>query len=145
MSSPKLISGATHIDQRGTLSFINDFDLSPVKRFYTITHPNTSIIRAWRGHKIEQRWFHVCKGAFEIKLVKIDNWTKPSVNLTQDIFILNVEKPTVLHVPVGFASSLRALQPDSKLVVFADTDINAQNDDYLFSADYFIQNNINED
>ena len=138
MSAPKIIVGGKHTDERGALCFINDFDLTPVERFYTIAHPNTSIIRAWRGHKVEQRWFHVSKGAFEIKLVKIDDWVKPQKNLIQDVFILTSEESTVLHVPVGFASSLRALEPDSKLIIFSDTGIqNAQDDNYLFPSDYY--------
>lgn len=142
MGAPKTIVGGQHTDERGTLCFINDFDMTPVKRFYTISHPDTSIIRGWRGHKIEQRWFHVSRGSFEIKLVQIDDWVKPNRNLTQDVFILTSEESTVLHVPVGFASSLRAFEPDSKLIVFADTDIqNTQHDDYLFPVDYFNQEN----
>ena len=71
MEKPQILTGGVFTDHRGTLKYNNGFDMSQVKRFYTIEHPDTSTIRAWRGHKIEQRWFSVSKGAFVIKLVKI--------------------------------------------------------------------------
>lgn len=135
----KIIVGGSHTDERGTISFINGFDMTPVKRFYQIKHPNTSIIRAWRGHQIEQRWFSVSKGAFLIKLVKITNWDMPDKNSFQEKFVLKAADHSVLHVPAGYASSLQALEEDSELLVFADYDINhARQDDYLFPSDYFI-------
>ncbi len=56
---PLSIKGGRHIDERGTLTFFNNFDMSPVKRFYVIDHPDTTIVRAWQGHKVEQKWFYV--------------------------------------------------------------------------------------
>jgi dTDP-4-dehydrorhamnose 3,5-epimerase len=140
--NPTLIEGASHTDQRGTLSFCNDFDLSEVKRFYKITHPDTTVVRGWRAHKIEQRWFHVIVGAFEIKLVKIDNFSNPDKQLPQKTFTLSSLKPNVLHIPVGFASSLRAVEPNSTILVFADSGVEGiKNDDYLYPSDYFIEKN----
>jgi dTDP-4-dehydrorhamnose 3,5-epimerase-like enzyme len=135
--NPKIIEGGSHTDQRGTIAFCNDFDMSEVKRFYKITHP---VIRGWRAHKIEQRWFHVVAGAFEIKLVKIDDFNEPDKHVPQKIFTLTSSKSTVLHTPVGFASSLRAIEPNSTLLVFADSGVeDIKNDDYLFPTDYFIE------
>jgi WxcM-like, C-terminal. len=70
MSNPVIISGNKHQDERGILSFINDFDMEPVKRFYTIFHHDTTVVRAWQGHQVEQKWFVVLEGAFDIALVK---------------------------------------------------------------------------
>lgn len=135
---PQIIQGGSHTDERGTLRFVNDFDLKEVRRFYYIIHSDVTTIRAWRGHKVEQRWFYVVKGEFKIKLVQIDNWIKPNPNLEQQTIILSAAKNQVLHIPVGYASSLQALEENSELMVFADSDIsNAKNDDYLFPVDYF--------
>lgn len=132
------ISGGRHSDDRGTIFFFNDFDMSPIKRFYRIKHTDTSVIRAWRGHKIEQRWFYACRGAFEIKLIKIDNFEQPSSSLKPESLILDAREDAVLHVPAGFASSLQALDKDSELMVFADYGIeHATMDDYLYPPDYF--------
>ena len=136
MELPKVIKGGKHTDDRGTLSYFNEFDMSPIHRFYVIEHPTVDIKRGWRGHKIEQRWFSVCRGSFLVKLVKIDDWTSPTPKALQYKFILNDSE--VLHVPKGYASYLKANEPCSKLIVFADGKIaDAGLDDYLFPIDYF--------
>ncbi|RKD20434.1 hypothetical protein BCY91_02120 [Pelobium manganitolerans] len=140
LNRPKVINGGSHTDVRGTLGFVNDFDMAEVKRFYKISHPDTTVVRAWRAHKIEQRWFHATQGAFEIKLVEIDNWDNPNPHLKQHHFDLSAKENTVLHVPKGYASSLRALEPNSTLLIFADSKIDeVVKDDYLFATDYFIE------
>lgn len=137
-AKPQLIKGGKQTDARGTVCFVNEFDMSEVKRFYCIKHPDTSVIRAWRGHQIEQRWFYVAKGTFEIKLVEIDDWKNPDCNLEQLIFVLKAEDNTVLQIPKGYATSLQALNENSELMVFADFGLDhAKNDDYLFPPDYF--------
>ncbi len=72
------MTGAKHVDARGILSYNNDFDLTPVKRMYVIENQDTQVVRAWQGHKKEQRWFTAVKGSFKIELIAIDNWEKPS-------------------------------------------------------------------
>lgn len=137
---PNIIQGGCHTDERGTLSFFNDFDLLAVKRFYSIQHSNITVKRGWRGHKIEQRWFGVTAGAFRISLVKIDHWEKPSPNLIIHHFELLAEDNQILHVPAGYVSNLQAIKPNSKVLVFADHGIeHAKIDDYLYSNNYFKQ------
>ncbi len=79
---PKLISGGQFSDERGSISFVNDFSLDDIKRFYIIKHPDSHIIRAWQAHKEEIKYFYVLKGSFEIKLVKIFNWQTPKSSST---------------------------------------------------------------
>lgn len=135
---PNLIKGGSHSDQRGTITFMNDFDMDQVKRFYVIEHPDTKTIRAWRGHKIEQRWFHAIQGSFLIRIVEIENWENPNTDLPIIEFKLSAKSTEVLHIPVGYASSLQALEKDSKLIVFADYDIsNVEKDNYLFPEEYW--------
>lgn len=136
MGLPRIIQGGKHIDSRGTLGYFNQFDMTVVRRFYLIEHTDIEVERGWRAHKIEQRWFSVCQGSFLIKLVKIDNWTTPVANAKQHLFTLTGAE--VLHIPKGYASSLKAIEPNSKILVFADSKVeNAGLDDYLFPIDYF--------
>lgn len=138
MKEPNIIIGGSHIDERGKLTFFNQFDMSAVKRFYSINHPDINIIRGWRAHKIEQRWFRVCKGAFKISLVKIDNWQQPDAMANLIHFELDELADTILHVPAGYATCLQAKVVDSVVLVFGDYDIaHAQADDYLYPNDYF--------
>ena len=77
----QLIEGGSFSDERGTLQFVNNFNFKGIKRFYTVSQPNTSVIRAWQGHKIESKYFFVSKGKILISWVKIDNWDNPDKKL----------------------------------------------------------------
>ena len=43
----ELIQGGLHTDARGVLRFCNDFDMSAVKRFYTIANSAEQPVRGW--------------------------------------------------------------------------------------------------
>lgn len=138
MILPKLITGGFHEDARGKVAFVNDFNLAPVKRFYLITHPDTDIVRAWQGHKIECKWFYCTKGCFEIKVVKIDDWANPSKELVIESYLLTATKSQVLAVSEGCATGIRALEIGASLMVFSDKTLDeAKNDDYRFDKDYW--------
>ena len=125
---------------RGSIRFVNDFDMTAVKRFYIIENKDTETIRGWRAHRIEQRWFYVIEGAFSMKTVRIDDWSEPSKELPVEETILRSEEQRIIHVPVGFGTAFQALVPGSKLLVFADYGIeHAKLDDYTYPADYFIK------
>ncbi len=134
---PNIIEGNCYIDQRGKLFYNNDFDTSSIKRIYMIENINVDFIRAWQGHKIEQRWFSVLQGSFEIQLIAIDDWEKPTINLQRHKFILNTDKLSVLHIPRGYVSSIQALKEASKLLVMADYLLVEIDDEFRYSFDYF--------
>lgn len=137
MAAPKIIAGGKHTDQRGKVFFNNEFDASQVKRVYIIENADTNIVRAWQGHRIEQRWFSAIAGAFIVKLIKIDNWQKPSPDLPAEPFKLYAEPFAVLHIPAGYVSSIQALEEKSRLLVMANTFLGEGNDEYRFPVDYF--------
>jgi dTDP-4-dehydrorhamnose 3,5-epimerase-like enzyme len=137
MQEPSLIKGGSHSDTRGTLTYNNDFDGSMIKRIYVIENKNTDIIRAWQGHKVEQRWFSVINGSFKIKLIKIDNWEQPFVHLKPFTFKLKSKELDVLHIPAGYVSSVKAMENDSKLLVMADYLLGKINDEYRYPDNYF--------
>ncbi|PVW15746.1 WxcM-like domain-containing protein [Marixanthomonas spongiae] len=134
---PTLIPGGYHKDERGTLSFNNNFDASNVKRIYSIANANKATIRAWQGHKIEQRWFTVVVGVFEVKLIKIDNWEQPSKDLEQHQFTITSNSMDILHVPAGYVSSIQDMVGNSILLVMADYRMGEIKDEYRFDVTYF--------
>ncbi len=137
---PTLIKGNSFSDSRGTLHFVNDFKFESVKRFYTISHPDSSIVRAWQGHKIETKHFFVSKGSFLICWVKIDNWDKPSENLQPLHEILRETDPAVLTIPPGHANGFKALEPDSTLLIFSDLDLEESSKDLIrFDKNHWYQ------
>lgn len=107
------MTGAKHTDARGSLSYNNDLDLTQVKRMYVIENQDTQVLRAWQGHKKEQRWFMVVKGSFKIELIAIDNWEKPSKKPDKYSFMLNAENLNVLYVPAGYVNSIQSLEAAS--------------------------------
>jgi len=136
----KLITGNCFSDDRGLLSFINDFSLKPIVRFYEIAPKNTSIVRAWQAHKNESKWFYCTNGAFKINLVKIDSFENPSDDLEIVSYNLNADKPQVLFVPGGYANGFKALNDNSKLMVFSDNDLEtSQQDDVRFESNKWVK------
>ncbi len=134
---PTIIKGNSHTDDRGTILFNNEFTATEVKRIYFIENKDTEFVRAWQGHKIEQRWFSAVQGSFEIKLIEVDNWDNPAKNSLMHSFILKANQFDVLHVPRGCISSIQALETESKLLVMADYLLGEVKDEYRFDADYF--------
>ncbi|MCO6146886.1 WxcM-like domain-containing protein [Flavobacterium sp. NRK1] len=134
---PQIIEGNIHSDQRGDLRYNNAFDATEVKRIYIIENKDTSLIRGWQGHKIEQRWFSALAGNFEIKLIKIDDWQNPSQELKPYVFLLDSNNLKVLHIPAGYVSSIKALDDNSKLLVMADYKIGEIQDEYRYDINHF--------
>lgn len=139
----EFIVGGIAKDTRGQVRFVNDFDMSLVKRFYIIKNADTELIRGWRAHRIEQRWFYVLSGCIVVDIVEIDNWKKTSYDLPVRREIFNASEHNVIHVSAGYATAFQALEADSELLVFSDYSIdNAANDDYTYPLDYFV-NKVN--
>ena len=134
---PAIIEGGRHCDARGILLYNNVFDASGIKRVYLIENKDVDFIRAWQGHRLEQRWFSAVQGSFRIRLIAIDDWDNPSKMLEPVTFILYAEKMDVLHVPSGYVSSIQALESGSKLLVMADYLLGEMKDEYRFDVDYF--------
>lgn len=132
------IDGANFEDQRGSIRFVNLFDLKNVRRFYIINNLDTSVLRGWSAHKVESRWFYVIRGSFMIDIVKIDDWEVPSQNLQVTKTVLSYEENKVLHLTSGYGTMIQAINPNSELLVFSDFGIeNANDDNYKYPVDYF--------
>ncbi|WP_313213951.1 WxcM-like domain-containing protein [Soonwooa sp.] len=139
VSKPEILSGKKHEDERGIITYNNDFDASQIKRIYTIENHSTDFIRGWQGHKIEQRWFAAMKGRFEISVIVVHNFEKPSKNLEISKYVLEDKELTYLHIPAGCITAIQSLENDSKLLVLADYGLGEIQDEYRFPIDYFIR------
>lgn len=132
-SKPEIIGGGNYSDVRGKLVFFNEFDMSPIKRMYFTTHFDTTVLRAWQGHKIESRWFRCVRGSFSVKLVKIDNWENPSNDVEVLNFELREDKEQILFIPNGYANGFKALQNNSQLMIMSNYGYNEiENDQVRF-------------
>ena len=135
MISNSLYTGKNHQDERGILSFWNDFNMINIKRMYTIYHHSTLTIRAWQGHKHEEKWFYVVSGSFKIVLVKPDDWVNPSPVLLPEIHHLESSENCVLHVLGGNASGFKAESENSKMIIFSNLTLEESKlDDFRFDS-----------
>lgn len=115
---PKIIEGGVFQDQRGSVSFVNDFKFDDIKRFYVISNSEQNPVRAWQGHKLDTKNFYCTKGSFRVSIVEIDNWENPSKDLEVRNFVLKASESKVLQIPAGYANAVQALERDSQLLSF---------------------------
>lgn len=124
-------------DDRGTISFNNEFDTSKIKRIYTIENHSTDFIRGWQGHKIESRWFACMKGEFKIGVIEVDNFEEPNKNLEVKYHIMKEGNLDFLEIKPGHITSIQAMMKESKLLVLSDYALGEIQDEYRFPLDYF--------
>jgi len=148
LPEPKLYKGTVFVDDRGIVEFNNDLDLSPIKRYYTVSNHVPGFVRAWHGHEREAKYFTMLSGSAIIVAVQMmlykNDWT-----LNWDIQsreTLSAQTPTVFYIPPGYANGFSLLTPDSKLLVLSSstTEESTQDDirftynkenDHFFMAD----------
>jgi len=119
MSDIRQISGGVFSDYRGKLIHFNEFDFQGVHRYYFLKHSDINVVRGWHGHQFEKKWFQCIQGSFVLGLVKVDNWEFPSSDLQPEVFYLSEQDPLLICVPEGYANCIRALQPNSTLLVYS--------------------------
>lgn len=116
IEKPLLIEGNIHADDSGIISFINEFNMTEIKRMYSIV-PARNMIRVWQGHQFECKWFYAIEGAFEVKIL-------PTLaigdSLNKTTFHLRSSKQEVLSIPAGYFNGFKALEDNSRLMIFSD-------------------------
>jgi dTDP-4-dehydrorhamnose 3,5-epimerase-like enzyme len=138
MSNPKLFKGGIAVDDRGSLSFVNDFDFSEVKRFYVVENHEQGFIRAWHGHKHESKYVFVVKGSALVGSVEVDHWEKPSKDCKIQRVILSEKSPSVYFIPEGYANGFMSLSDDLKIIFFSTSTLEESSDDDIrFDAKYW--------
>jgi len=135
---PHLIEGGLAIDDRGQLTFANDFDFSNVKRFYIVENFSQDIVRAFHGHLKEEKYVLVVSGSVIIAAVEMDDTTKPKKSNEVHRFVISSKKPCILHIPASYANGFRALEENTKIVFFSTSSLEeSKGDDYRFPYDYW--------
>lgn len=133
---PQLIKGGIHSDQRGQLSFVNDMKFAVIERFYIISNSAKHPLRAWQGHKIDNKYFYCLQGVIKVHYVKIDNWESPSKDLKVESVVLSATESNVLHIPEGYANAIESLEVGSKLMSFSTLPLTRiSEDDVRFDSD----------
>ena len=138
MRDVRLIQGGVAVDDRGCLTFANDFNFYGVKRFYQVQNFSTSTIRAFHGHLKEAKYVYVAKGSAIVAAVELDDIKSPSKNKKMNRFILSDKKPQVLFIPPKYANGFRPLEEDTRILFFSTSSLEeSKGDDYRFPVDYW--------
>lgn len=132
------VNGGLHEDNRGSVAFVNDFDVSHYQRCYHITHSSVKTVRAWQGHFAEEKAFWVTKGAFLLQWIFLEGCQNPAESLEVFSQVISASEPKVLMLPAGYANGFQALEVNSSLMVFSNKSVKeSEQDDYRWPADYF--------
>ena len=130
------IAGRKAYDDRGFVSFINDFNFmkAGIKRFYQVENHSKGYVRAWHGHKKEEKYVYVPQGTALIKIIKINNWKEPYNDWSnKNQFVLSSIEPIILRIPAGYVNGFKTLD-DKTIVQFFSTSTLEESlgDDYRF-------------
>lgn len=126
----EIIDGKIFADDRGYVSFVNEFNFENVKRFYMVENHKKDFIRAWHGHKIEAKYVYVTNGSILIGLVNLET------NKIEKKIVLSSKTPSILYIPPGYANGFKTLEENTKIIFFSTTTIEeAKTDDYRYSYD----------
>lgn len=129
MLDVRTINGGLAVDDRGSVRFCNDFDMSRVKRFYQVENHDVGFIRAFHGHKHEKKWFWPTKGTFLVGCFSMS--TKESCKM-----IISSESPKALYIPEGHANGAMTLTPGAVLTVFSSSTLEeSKGDDIRYPWD----------
>ena len=112
----EIIQGGLAVDDRGSVTFINDFNFEGVKRFYLVENHNKGFIRAWHGHKKEGKYVYVVQGT---ALVGVVNMATEEVSK----FVLSSKSPKILWIPAGNYNGFKSLEENTKILFFSTTTI----------------------
>lgn len=138
LPKPHLIEGGLAVDDRGQVTFVNDFDFKDIKRCYMVENFSTDVIRAWHGHQKEAKYAFVISGSAIIAAVEMDDIKVPNKENEVHRFVLSARQPSILHIPAGYANGFRLLEMGTKIIFFTTSSLEeSKGDDYRFPADYW--------
>lgn len=133
--APRLIKGGSAADDRGRLSFVNDFDFGPVRRAYFVENWAAGTVRAWHAHQHERKWVMAVSGSALVACVAVDDWENPSTDVEIHRFTLDASAPSILEIPGGYANGAMTLVEGTKLAYFSDASLDdSLGDDYRYPA-----------
>ena len=99
-------------DERGTVSFTNDLNLQKAIRTYKVENSQLKTVRAWHGHKVEEKWVNVEQGEFLVCVVNINDFTSPSKDLEIQTYKMSY-KDGFLYIPPNFANGAMNLTEEN--------------------------------
>jgi dTDP-4-dehydrorhamnose 3,5-epimerase-like enzyme len=135
---PNIVKGGLVVDDRGQISFVNEFSFANIQRFYTVKNFSTEVVRAFHGHLKEEKFVLVVSGAAIVAAVQFGTPDRPNRGSKPHRFVLSDKLPQILHVPAGYANGFRSLLPETQLLFFSTATLeDSAKDDYRFPYDHW--------
>ncbi len=126
------------MDDRGQVTFANEFRFHGIQRFYLVENFSTDVVRAFHGHLREEKYVLAVSGSALVAAVELDNTTAPNAHNPVHRFVLSARQPALLHIPAGYANGFRALERDTRLLFLSTSTLEAaRQDDHRFPHDYW--------
>jgi dTDP-4-dehydrorhamnose 3,5-epimerase-like enzyme len=125
------LEGGLSVDDRGSVSFVNSFDFKKVKRFYVVENHAKGFVRAWHGHRHEEKYVFVVQGAALVGCLPLDYKEGDVI----ERHVLSAAKPQILHIPKGYANGFKTLTDDTKVIFYSTATLaESLKDDERFPA-----------
>lgn len=112
MNDITILEGGLSVDDRGTVSFVNDFDFWNVKRFYQVENHKSGFVRAWHGHKKEGKYVYVANGSILLGIVDMKTGSVSK-------FILSSKKPRIIFIPPNNYNGFKTLEENTRVIFFS--------------------------
>jgi dTDP-4-dehydrorhamnose 3,5-epimerase-like enzyme len=133
-----LIKGDLSVDDRGTVTFVNDFDFKDVKRFYVVENHSKGFVRAWHGHKKEGKYIFVVQGSVIMAYVPLGGF-----NEDVERVVLSSSNPAILYIPPGHANGFKTLTDDAKVIFYSTSTLeDSMKDDIRFDSRKWSGSNV---
>jgi dTDP-4-dehydrorhamnose 3,5-epimerase len=130
----KIYNGGLSVDDRGVVSFVNDFDFNNVKRSYMVENHKRDFIRSYHYHEREAKYVSVVNGTILLSAVKVDK-----ENLDKSVvktFILSSKQPKILYIPPCYANGFKSLEENTKIIFYSTSTLEESlNDDIRYPFD----------
>jgi len=122
-----VIDGGVSVDDRGSIRFANEFQFQNIKRFYQVQNHRAGFIRAWHGHKKEEKYVWVASGSAVVALVPLD---ANQGDLCQvRTIVLSEQAPKVLRIPAGHYNGFMSLTTDTRILFFSTSTLEESSQD----------------
>src|SRR5208282_2465954 len=96
----EILQGGVATDDRGALSYLNVVPLANFVRMYLVENFTTDTVRAFHGHKIEEKAALVVAGSAIIVVAKMEL----DILGSPERYVLSARNPRLLRIPAGYAN-----------------------------------------
>lgn len=139
---PTIWEGNQFVDDRGSVSFVNKFNLyrCGVERVYWVQNVRSGYIRGLHGHKREGKFVLVVQGMALVNAVQLDeadNSILDGTPVSVHSFVLCGWQPKILFIPPGYYNGFKSLKESTTVMFFSTSDLGSseKRDDFRLAWD----------